>query len=123
MTADARGRRSPYSHRFNRRLLVSNCHIPESICRRAGEEAAVLVGVAALDRLTVERACEMARRFSGKPLSKTPLAPFPLPRVSEAMPSVAAFVSGAHVTAQTSPSGGLPTHNRTIPRGESASRT
>ena len=51
----------------------------------------------------------------------------PLPRVSEAMPSeskrtaisrrqaltlvagVAAFVSGAHVTAQTSPSGGLPT--------------
>jgi hypothetical protein len=29
----------------------------------AVEEAAVLVGVAALDRLTVERACEMARRF------------------------------------------------------------
>jgi hypothetical protein len=35
MTAHARRRRSPNGHGFNRRLLVSDCHIPECICRMA----------------------------------------------------------------------------------------
>src|SRR5262249_25246001 len=35
VSADAWGRRSPNPPRISRRLLVSDCHIPECVCRMA----------------------------------------------------------------------------------------